>query len=254
MSWVARSATSARRALPRLPAVQRPSVDIVVPFRGSPDSLHRLRERLATLPLRDRDSVLVVDNTPGADRGDDDSGVPVLHAADRATPAYARNRGAARGSADWLVFFDADAEPQADLLDRYFDPPPRDRTGIIGGGVTDVAVPPDAPAAARYAYLKGLMSQQATFDFGEWGYPKSANLACRRAAFDEIGGFRDEIRAAEDADLTYRLKAAGWEVERRENAAVAHSSRTTLRGFLAQQAVWGAGEPGYTGDIPAPSR
>ena len=142
-----------------------------------------------------------------------------MHAPEIPTPAYARNRGAAEGAAEWLVFIDSDATPAPDLLDRYFDPPPEPRTGLIGGGVLDEEVPAGAPAVARYAYLRGAMSQEDTFDFGEWGYPKTANVACRRAAFEEVGGFREGIRAAEDADLTYRLRAAGWEVERREDAA-----------------------------------
>jgi len=219
-------------------------VDVVVPFRGSNEALERLRKRLAALSLRRGDSVIVVDNTPG--RGDADAEIP--------TPAFARNRGAARGTAEWLVFFDADTQPPPDLLDRYFDPPPGERTGLIGGGVIDEPAPPDAPAVARYAHLRRGMSQQDTFDFGEWGYPKTANVACRRVAFEEVGGFREGIRAAEDADLTYRLRDAGWEVERREDAAVVHVSRKTVRGFLAQQALWGAGgawlDRAYPGSVP----
>jgi glycosyltransferase involved in cell wall biosynthesis len=233
-------------------------VDLIVPFRGRPQALQRVRQRLATISLRDGDSVLVVDNTRGHERLDGDGGVPVLHAAERATPAYARNRGAAQGGAEWLVFCDADTQPPPDLLDRYFDPPPEPRTGLVGGGVIDEEVPPDAPAVARYAYLRGAMSQEDTFGFGEWGYPRTANVACRRAAFDAVGGFREDIRAAEDADLTYRLRAAGWEVERREDAAVVHASRTTLRGFIVQQALWGAGgawvHSVYPGSVPLVGR
>jgi hypothetical protein len=139
------------------------------------------------------------------------------------------------------VFLDADTQPAPDLLDRYFDPAPAPQTALVGGGVLDEEVPPDAPVAARYAYLRGAMSQEDTFSFGEWGYPKSANVACRRSAFDAVGGFREDIRAAEDADLTYRLRTAGWEVERREAASVVHLSRATVRGLLRQKATWGAG-------------
>ena len=231
----------------------RPSVDVIVPFRGSTESLGQVRTRLAALELQSGDSVLVVDNTPGAGSARAD-GVAVLNAAGRETPAYARNRGAERGSADWLVFLDADTEPRPDLLDRYFDPPPEARTGLIGGGVSDEPAPGDASAVARYAYLRQAMSQEDTFSFGEWGYPKTANVACRREAFEEIGGFREEIRAAEDADLTYRLRAAGWEVERREEASVVHASRKTIRDFLTQKMVWGAGGAWiartYPGSVP----
>ena len=222
---------------------RRPTVDVVVPFRGSFESLERVRQRLSVLSLRAGDSLVVVDNTPG--RGPD---------AEVETPGYARNRGAARGDGDWLVFLDADTEPPPDLLDRYFDPPPKPETGLIGGGVIDEVVPPQASVVARYAYLRSVMSQDDTFGFGDWGYPKTANVACRRAAFEAVGGFRENIRAAEDADLTYRLRAAGWEVERREEAAVVHYSRKTLRSFMAQQVLWGAGgawtDRTYPGAVP----
>src|SRR3954453_21593695 len=227
----------------------RPAADVIVPFKGCAEARERLSARLAQLELRPADSVLIVDNTPG--------GAPaagVLCAPEIATPAYARNRGAAAGSAAWLVFLDADTAAPRDLLDRYFDPPPAPRTGLLAGGVVDEPAGPDARALARYAHLRAAMSQDDTFAFGEWGYPKTANVACRRAAFEQVGGFREHIRAAEDADLTYRLRDAGWEVERREDAAVVHASRKTLRGFIAQQALWGAGgawlDRAYPGSVP----
>jgi len=221
----------------------RPAADVVIPFLGDRTALRDLLDRMSEIELRPDDSLIVVDNTPGPGLG----GVPaegpiqVLAAPERQTPGFARNRGAAHGRAEWLVFLDADTAPSPDLLDQYFDPPPDSRTGLIGGGVFDQPVPAEAPLASRYAYLRGAMSQQDTFSFGTWGYPKSANIACRRSAFEQVGGFREEIRAAEDADLTYRLKAAGWEVERRERASAGPFSRPTAIGLLKQKALWGAG-------------
>jgi len=231
-------------------------VDVVVPFKGSPQALDALRERLSVLSLRPGDSVVVVDNTPRDEPlAGEDGGASILHADALPTPAFARNAGVARGSGEWLVFCDADTAAPADLLDRYFDPPPAPRTGLIGGGVIDEPAPEDAPAVARYTHIRGVMSQEATFDFGDrWGYPKTANVACRRTAFEEVGGFREDIRAAEDADLTYRMRAAAWEVERREDAAVVHASRTTLRGLVVQQLLWGSGgawvDRMYPGAVP----
>jgi hypothetical protein len=86
----------------------------------------------------------------------------------------------------------------------------------------------------------------------------TANVAVRRAAFEAIGGFRDDIRAGEDADLTYRLRAAGWSVERREAAAVVHRTRPTLSSFFRQQVLHAAGaewlERHYPGASPSNSR
>jgi GT2 family glycosyltransferase len=201
-----------------------------------------LQATLAALELRDGDSLVIVDNTPGASPlAAGTRAAPVLAAAGIAAPGYARNRGAQQGEADWLVFIDADTVPPPDLLDRYFDPAPPERTALLAGGVRDEAVPPDAPAAARYAYIRGLMGQENAFRSGEWSFAQTANAACRRAAFEAVGGFREDIRAGEDADLAFRLRAAGWEVERREAAAVVHRSRQSVRGFVRQMLGHGAG-------------
>ncbi|HEY2435545.1 MAG TPA: glycosyltransferase [Solirubrobacteraceae bacterium] len=234
----------------------RPHVDVVVPFAGSATALDEVCARFAVLELRPDDSLLVVDNTPGRgeQNGSRSSDIDVMRASGLQTPGFARNFGATQGRAEWLVFLDADTVPAPDLLDRYFEPPPEPSTALIGGGVFDEEVPPDAPPAARYAYLRRLMSQEHTLDLGRWGFPKSVNVACRRAAFEAVGGFNVGIRAGEDADFTYRLKRAGWEVERREAAAVIHLSRRTLRGLIEQQALWGTGAGwlgrAYPGSMP----
>lgn len=142
---------------------------MVIPFRGDPDELARLRERLDILRLGPGDSLTVVDNTPGSRTAGAPEGAPVLPAGERATPAHARNRGAQRGSAEWIVFPDADTLPPPDLLDRYFDPPPGERTALLGGAVVDEAERPGGGIAARYAALRAVSSQEGTYRFGRWG-------------------------------------------------------------------------------------
>jgi GT2 family glycosyltransferase len=239
-------------------ATARPHVDVVVPFRGSQRELQELRARLARLQLGPGDTILVVDNTPGRDRRDLPGPVAVHHAAARSTPGYARNRGAEHGTAEWLVFIDADTDPVPDLLHRYFDPPPAAETVLLAGGVIDELVPISAPAPARYAYLRRTLSQDRTFGAGKWDFAQTANVACRRTAFESVGGFRESIRSGEDADLSYRLKAARGRIERREQAAVVHRNRRTVRAFIAQAALHGAGSAWvnrhYPGSFPARRR
>ena len=230
---------------------------MVIPFAGTGEALADLVDHLRPLRLGTDDALVIVDNNPRPAPAP--SGTPtIVHAPGPRTPGYARNRGVERGSAPWLLFLDADVLPPPELLDRYFQRPPGERTALLAGGMVDEPIPDDGPAAARYAYIRSLMSQEDTFRFGSWGYPKSANLLCRREAFEAVGGFREDIRAAEDADLTYRLKAAGWGVERREDAAVVHRSRQTLRAFVSQKAMHGAGAAwlceNYPGVFPARRR
>lgn len=238
----------------------RPRIDVVVPFRGDSEALARLTGAVATLKRRSGDTITIVDNTPGVDRCEmsEVDGIRTIVANELATPGYARNAGAELGNAEWLVFIDADTQPGADLLDRYFEPAPGPATGLLAGGVLDEAVPPRTSAAARYAYLKASMSQRQTFRLGEWGFAQLANAACRRRALEEVGGIREDIRAGEDADLCYRLRFRGWEIERREQAFVVHRNRQTITSFVAQKALHGSGaawlEGAYPGSLPARRR
>lgn len=229
--------------------MSRPPVDLVVPFRGSAEELAALRARLARIRRAPDDTVTVVDNTPGA-AAPPPGEIPAIRASGRLTPGYARNRGAELGDAEWIVFLDADTVPSPGLLERYFAPPPGERTGLLAGGVIDEPVGPRGRLAPRYAELRGTLHQARSLGAGRYGFAVAANLACRRAALAAAGGFREDIRAGEDAELNYRLRAAGWGTERREGASVVHRSRGTVRGALAQAALHGSGAAWVDGRYP----
>lgn len=219
----------------------RPAVDVVVPFAGSPAALRALVARLEALRTRAGDTLTVVDN-----RGVGVTGtgrVRVLVAARRRGSYHARNAGARAGAAPWLLFVDADVEPAHDLLDRLFEPPPGEQTGVLAGAVVDEPPPRGrrGPVALRYAWLKASMSQQTTLGHGEWAFAQTANCAVRRQAFADVGGFCDDARSGGDADLCFRLAAAGWRLESRPGATVLHRNRTGVARMLAQRARHGAG-------------
>ncbi len=220
----------------------RPAVDVVLPFFGSDEQLERVAERLAALELRRGDSVTIADNRPaaaGAQRGS----VAIIPAGERQTSYYARNCAAALGQAAWLVFLDADVLPPPDLLDRYFAAPAAEDVGVLAGAVVDEAPQEGeiATSAERYAWLKSSMSQEITLASDEWAFAQTANAAVRRAAFEQAGGFEEGVRSGGDADLCFRIRAAGWGLERREDAAVVHRNRSTIPRMLAQRARHGAG-------------
>ena len=79
----------------------------------------------------------------------------------------------------------------------------------------------------------------------------------RRAAFEQIGGFYEGVRAAEDTDFSWRLQAAGWKLELRRRAAVEHRYRTTVGDLRSQWRGYAAGRAWlgrrYDGFEPEPA-
>lgn len=218
---------------------RRPSVDVVVPYAGSAAALRELIARLEALPLAGHDTLTIVDNRPPGMEPVDG----VLRAPERQSSYFARNAGARHGSNPWLLFIDADVQPTSDLVERYFEDPASERTAVLAGGVRDERLDADSrpTMAARYAVLRGSMSQANTLLDGPWSYAQTANCAIRRTAFDAVGGFCDYVRSGGDADICFRLRAAGWGIESRDRATVVHGNRSSLRKLLRQQARHGAG-------------
>jgi GT2 family glycosyltransferase len=100
------------------------------------------------------------------------------------------------------------------------------------------------------------MSQRSTLDRPGTPYVQTANCAVRRSAFAAVGGFDEAARSGEDADLCFRLLAAGWSIEERPQAVVEHPTRATLGELVRQLAVHGSGvawlDRRYPGEFPAP--
>lgn len=239
----------------------RPRVDVVVPFIGSDDALITLCAHLRDLRRRADDTVYVVDNRPeaGIEVGDVSGGLRIVRAPERQTSYHARNKGVAAGNAPWLVFVDADVRVPPDLIDRYFEPEPQKRTGILAGEIHDEPSTHrgEESISIRYAHLARVFAQEAALDNDRYSYAMTANCAIRRDAFEAVGGFVEHIRSGGDADICIRIQQSGWAMERRLGAVVAHVNRDTIRKLLRQSARHGSGaawlERAYPG-FSRPSR
>jgi GT2 family glycosyltransferase len=236
--------------------MSRPEVSVVMPFAGDGAAAAAAVETLLALDTRPGDELILADNsvTPFAEQLATDA-VTVVCAIRERSPAHARNIGAAFAHNDWILFLDSDCLVRHGLLEDYFALPVADDVGALAGEV--LAAPAGDTLAARYGAARGFLSQEAHLRHPYRPRAVAANLLVRRAAFDQVGGFYEGVRAGEDTDFSWRIQAAGWRLELRSEASVEHRYRTTLRDLRSQWRGYAAGRAWlarrYDGFEPEPA-
>lgn len=117
-----------------------------------------------------------------------------------------RNEGAKVAKGAILVFTDSDQEPSHDWLKLGMDAIASDRS--IGLAGARVHAPPESRWVARTWDLQRRFSDRA----GDIDWLEAGNLFARREAFEGVGGFRSDLIASEDVDLSFRVRRAGYRV------------------------------------------
>lgn len=128
--------------------------------------------------------------------------------------ARARNTGAAQASGDWLLFVDADSYPTPALFEETRA---AIASGCLAGGAT-VSLDSADPAIRFWVGAWNFLSRRARWAAGSF-------IFCEAAAFRRLGGFSQDLYAAEEIDLFKRLKR----LARRERRAIVILHRHPLR-------------------------
>jgi GT2 family glycosyltransferase len=209
--------------------VDEPLVSVVVPTYNRAPSLRRLLAALqeAQVPAGGVE-VVVVDDGSSDDTGEvvRTAGPPFRYVRqDNRGPAAARNRGWAAARGEIVAFTDDDTVPDrrwlVDLVE-WFEAHPE--AGAVGGAIQ----PLRSGFLADFVQLDRLVGHGA--DQRGVRFLVTANAAFRRWALERVGGFDESFAtpAAEDTDLSFRLRAAGVPLHTCAGAVVLHDHRTTL--------------------------
>jgi O-antigen biosynthesis protein len=220
--------------------IRWPRVSVVV---CSLNGAHRIRECLEALRLLDYpDYEVIVVNDGSTDSTAtiaSEYGYRVITTENRGLSS-ARNTGLQLARGDIVAYIDDDAYPDPDWL-RYlaYSFITTDHVGIGGpnippGGDGLVA---EAVASAPGGPTHVLLSDE------EAEHIPGCNMAFRRAALEEIGGFDPRFRVAgDDVDICWRVRERGWTSGYNPAAVVWHHRRSSIREFWKQQRGYGVAE------------
>lgn len=184
-----------------------------------PGCLESVRNTVGELPGLDTE-LIVVDNN-STDR------TAAVAKADGARVVYegvnqiarARNAGAAVATGDWLLFLDADSRLNPGLAGELLQLLAADRH--VGCGTTM-----HMPGLPWWA-LAMMRTWNGVSRLCRWA--AGSFLVCRAEAFRDVGGFNELLYAAEEIDLSRRLKR--WGRARRQRFAILrrHPLQTSAR-------------------------
>ena len=154
--------------------------------------------------------------------------------------ASARNTGLQAATGEIVAYIDDDAYPDRDWL-RYLAHTFMS-TGYAGVGGPNVAPPGDGLIADCVANAPGGPVHVLLTD-SEAEHIPGCNMAFRREALEDIGGFDSQFRTAgDDVDVCWRLRERGWRIGFSPSAMVWHHRAKFRRGYWKQQAGYGKAE------------
>ena len=234
-------ATVAEAFATGLPAPEEtPRVSVVVCTYNGERWLPGCLAALAAVDYPDFEVIVVNDGSTDASEAIARShGVEVVTTENHGLSA-ARNTGAARATGEIIAYIDDDARPERDWLRHLALHFTRTDHVAVGGPnlpPRDDGLIADCVANAPGGPIHVLVSDR------EAEHLPGCNLAVRRAALEEVGGFDPRFRiAGDDVDFCWRLHEAGGTLGFNPGAVVWHHRRNSVRAYLRQQHEYGKAE------------
>jgi GT2 family glycosyltransferase len=218
-----------------------PAASVVIPVFNGEETLGDLLAALKTQAgVPGLFEIIVVDNG-STDRTAEITrahGALLLHQPVRG-PSAARNLGLARAQSDIVLFTDADTVPSrrwlASLLAAFDDPEVVLATGPIYGWQP-------ATGAERFASAHKGFTREQSAEHPLHPFAHGMNVAVRRKAALEIGGWDETMSSGEDVDFSIRLrKQFGAPIRFVDQAVLFHKHRRTDEALWKQARWHGAG-------------
>lgn len=217
-----------------------PRVSVVVCSYNGARTLHNTLQGLERLEYPDVEVIVVDDGSLDATAAIAETfDVRLIRTPNRGLSS-ARNTGLEAATGKIVAYLDDDAYPDPHWL--HYLAHVFSTTDAAGVGGPNLLPPEDSPVAECVANAPGGPTHVLLTDRVAEHLP-GCNMAFRRAALLEIGGFDPRFRTAgDDVDVCWRLQEVGGWLGFHPSAVVWHHRRASLRAYLKQQAGYGRAE------------
>ncbi len=205
-------------------------LSVIIPVYNDPVNLGKCLDSLERSRMKDFQLIVVDDGSQvgcadvAAHRCDE-----FLRLEQNSGQSTARNMGVRKATADLLFFLDADIMVEPDTLGRVLEEFER-RPGI---DALFCSFQHDTPPGNFCSQFKNLQhhfthqvsSREAATFCGGFG-------AIRKAVFEQVGGFQEDLRFMEDVELGYRLHSAGHRILLCPEIQLTHNKRYSLASLI----------------------
>lgn len=217
-----------------------PRISVVVCVFNGEDTLRECIRGLQQLDYPDYEVIIVDDgstDTSAAIAGE--CGCRVIRTENRGL-SNARNSGMDAATGEIVAYLDSDARPDPQWLTYLAHTFMTTSHAAVGG--PNIAPPGDGFVSECVARSPGNPVHVLLSDRVAEHIP-GCNLAVRKAALQQIGGFDGQFRiAADDVDACWRLQDAGGTLGFNSAAVVWHHCRQSIGAYLRQQKNYGRAE------------
>lgn len=221
--------------------VDEPAVSVVI---AAYNASATIAEQLAALSRQDVPfsfEVLVCDNGSTDDTAavarswaNRLPGLVVIDASARRGPGAARNIGVSQARGRHIAFCDADDVVADDWLAELYST--LQTAEFVAARIEHRRLNPQYPD-----YLQGAEGMMFTIKpLTQYPMVGAGHMAVHKGVFDEVGGFDESMRTAEDLDLSWRIQLAGHPLVGNPRAVVHIRIRPTLRGVFLQAYGYGS--------------
>lgn len=216
------------------------AVSVVIPAYNASSTLGETLRALQCQIAPPSHEVIVVDNastddTAAVARG---YGARVFHESRRG-PSAARNCGLRAAQGEIVAHIDADTIPTRRWLREIYAPFETPETILVAGNT--LCYQP-ASGAEQYVAASGLYDTKRAITREVFPFAPSLNLAVRRSAALEIGGWCEEMLTGEDVDFSHRLLVRhATAIVYADRAILYHRTRANTRELCKQAWTYGEG-------------